>query len=100
MDKTTINISLSIILTLIILAAIGGYYIRSNREKSETSKDTTNRVVTTNELGTDTGEVVVHHQYWEFIDPDTGVHYICWKHGDGAGMTPRLNADGTVMVGD
>lgn len=98
MDKQTFNISISIILILIILAAIGGCYVRSNREKI--SNDTTSRVVTTNELGTDTGEIVVHHQYWEFIDPDTGVHYICWKHGDGAGMTPRLNADGTVMVGD
>lgn len=63
MDKNTISISLSIILTLIIIAAVGGYCIRSNREKSEASKDTTSRVVTTNELGTDTGEVVVHHQY-------------------------------------
>lgn len=98
MDKQTFNISISIILILIIIAAIGGCYVRSNREKI--SNDTTSRVVTTNELGTDTGEIVVNHQYWEFIDPDTGVHYICWKHGNGAGMTPRLNADGTVMVGD
>ena len=39
---------------------------------------------------------------YEFVDPDTGVHYlICTLFkgsGDQTGMTPRLNSDGTVMV--
>lgn len=39
---------------------------------------------------------------YEFIDPDTGVHYWIYSHkasnGGMGGMTPRLNSDGTVMV--
>ena len=38
--------------------------------------------------------------FYEFIDPETGVNY--WVYGAGytgmGGMTPRLNSDGTVMV--
>lgn len=39
---------------------------------------------------------------YEFIDPDTGVHYWIYSHkvpyGGMGGMTPRLNSDGTIMV--
>ena len=39
---------------------------------------------------------------YEFIDPQTGVHYLVYSFDggyDGAGgITPRLNADGTIMV--
>lgn len=39
---------------------------------------------------------------YEFIDPDTGVHYWIYSYivsnGGMGGMTPRLNSDGTVMV--
>ena len=39
---------------------------------------------------------------YEFIDPQTGVHYWVYSHNDGyagmGGITPRLNADGTIMV--
>lgn len=31
---------------------------------------------------------------YEFIDPDTGVHYLNLYKG---GITPRLNSDGNVM---
>lgn len=37
----------------------------------------------------------------EYIDPDTGVHYIALyskNNGDVTSLTPRLNSDGTVMV--
>ena len=36
----------------------------------------------------------------EFIDPDTGVHYLVWRdgYGYGGGMSVRYNADGTIMV--
>ena len=39
---------------------------------------------------------------YEFVDPDTGVHYWIYSHsgyraGMG-GMTPRLASDGSVMV--
>ena len=39
---------------------------------------------------------------YEFVDPETGVHYWVYSHKDGyggmGGMTPRLNSDRTVMV--
>lgn len=39
---------------------------------------------------------------YEFVDPDTGVHYWIYSHKAGyagmGGMTPRLNSDGTVMI--
>ena len=46
-------------------------------------------------------ESILNYIY-EFIDPDTGVHYWIYSHksnnGGMGGMTPRLNSDGTVMV--
>ena len=41
--------------------------------------------------------------FCEFIDPDTGVHYLVYEnilYGGRlmASITPRLNADGTIMV--
>lgn len=39
---------------------------------------------------------------YEFIDPETGVHYWVYSKpvikGGMGGITPRLNADGTIMV--
>ena len=39
------------------------------------------------------------HDYMEeFVDPDTGVHYLLWKCDNSGGMSVRYNADGTIMV--
>lgn len=36
---------------------------------------------------------------YEWIDKDTGVHYLIYRETSGSGgMTPRLNADGSIMV--
>ncbi|MEE0874860.1 MAG: DUF6440 family protein [Ruminococcus sp.] len=32
------------------------------------------------------------------VDKETGVHYLLWKSGYGAGITPLLDSDGTVIV--
>ncbi len=32
------------------------------------------------------------------VDKETGVHYLSWKCGYGAGITPLLDADGKVVV--
>ncbi len=41
---------------------------------------------------------------YDFIDPDTGVHYLIYDRTTGyagkGGITPRLNADGSIMVTD
>lgn len=37
---------------------------------------------------------------YEYIDPDTGVHYLLYDDGNSGGMTIRYNADGTIMVGE
>ena len=32
------------------------------------------------------------------VDKETGVHYLAWKCGYGAGITPLLDADGKVII--
>lgn len=56
--------------------------------------------VRTEEVGSTTK--IGNSDVYEFVDPDTGVHYWIYSHKAGyggmGGMTPRLNADGTVMI--
>lgn len=41
---------------------------------------------------------------YEYVDKETGVHYLIYSYKGGyagmGGITPRLNADGSVMVGE
>lgn len=43
-----------------------------------------------------------NNDIYEFIDPDTGVHYLVYSRSAPSkgmgGITPRLNADGSIMV--
>ncbi len=32
------------------------------------------------------------------VDKETGVHYLCWKSGYGAAITPLLDSEGKVIV--
>ncbi len=32
------------------------------------------------------------------IDKETGVNYLCWTAGNGAGITPLLDSEGKVIV--
>ncbi|MBQ7474375.1 MAG: hypothetical protein IJS78_00485 [Clostridia bacterium] len=32
------------------------------------------------------------------VDKETGVHYLSWQTGFGAGITPLLDADGKVVI--
>ena len=32
------------------------------------------------------------------VDKETGVHYLTWKAGYGAGITPLLDSDGNVVI--
>ena len=32
------------------------------------------------------------------VDKETGVNYLCWKSGYGAGITPLLDSEGTVVI--
>lgn len=45
---------------------------------------------------------IYNDDIYEFIDSETGVHYWIYSHKAGyggmGGMTPRLNADGSIMV--
>ena len=34
------------------------------------------------------------------VDKETGVHYLVWKSGYGAGITPLLDSDGKVITSD
>lgn len=35
---------------------------------------------------------------YDYMDPDTGVHYLIYDGYNAGGMTIRYNADGTIMV--
>ena len=32
------------------------------------------------------------------VDKETGVNYLCWKSGYGAGITPLLDSEVTVVI--
>ena len=32
------------------------------------------------------------------VDKETGVHYLVWKAGYGAGITPLLDSEGKVVI--
>ena len=32
------------------------------------------------------------------VDKETGVHYLAWKAGYGAGITPLLDSEGNVVI--
>ena len=32
------------------------------------------------------------------VDKETGINYLCWKSGYGAGITPLLDSEGKVIV--
>ena len=44
---------------------------------------------------------IYNSDIYEFVDPDTGIHYLIYSHKAGSGgmggMTPRLKSDGSVM---
>ena len=52
----------------------------------------------TSQASTTSLREVRNRDMMEYIDPDTGVHYLCWDWEYGAGMSVRYNADGTIMV--
>ena len=78
MRKKTVCIFLGVACFLSLTACAGG-------ERKETRNDTDYRMLINN------GSIFVY----EFKDADTGVWYIC---NDG-GITPKLNADGSLYVG-
>ena len=56
----------------------------------------------TETINSGTTSKIYNDDVYEFVDPDTGVHYWIYSHkvsycGMG-GMTPRLNSDGSVMT--
>lgn len=63
-----------IVIAIIIIASCTGCATSKVRETSESSMVT------------------------DFVDPQTGVHYLLFERVNRGGITPRLNADGTIMV--
>lgn len=76
-----------IILTLVL--CIGTCFALAGCNASQTSNEWKAQEVNNNDI-------------YEFIDPDTGVHYWIYSRTGGyagmGGITPRLNSDGTVMI--
>lgn len=70
---------------------------------TNTELDDNKTVETDTEANRNTGlRQLGNPDIYEFVDPDTGVHYLVYSHtsvsGGTGGMTPRLNADGSTMV--
>ena len=78
-----------ILLSVCFCTLLVGCSIDIDMEEPEASKEESILKIDNNDI-------------YEFVDPDTGVHYWIYSHHEGGGgmggMTPRLNSDGTVMV--
>lgn len=85
------------LLGTVICFTITGCNIELEEKTNDTPKSVSNE-----KKKDDTFESVPNKSIYEFIDPDTGVHYWIYSRDCGysgmGGMTPRLNADGSVMV--
>ena len=44
------------------------------------------------------GSISTNSGIYNYVDSETGVNYIIAKSSEGITITPRLNADGTIMV--
>lgn len=67
------------------------------------SKEISDNEVDYNEVdGYETIEEMYNSDIYEFIDKETGVHYLIYSHKAGyggmGGITPRLNSDGSIMI--
>lgn len=75
-----------------LLVAILAFSLSSCITKSESTQPVKDQIV----------KEIYNNNMYEFIDPDTGVHYWIYSHCAGSagmgGMTPRLNSDGSIMV--
>lgn len=39
-----------------------------------------------------------YSDFYDYVDPDTGVHYLIFYGYRKSGITPRLNPDGSIMI--
>lgn len=46
----------------------------------------------------DVGVVDIMSKVKQYVDPDTGVCYLFITYSGGVGMSPRYNADGSLMI--
>ena len=84
---------LMIFLTATILTfSLVGCSVPEGIETSNEGTETSNSGATSN---------IYNNDIYEFVDPDTGVHYWIYSHSEGysgmGGITPRLNSDGSIM---
>ena len=84
---------LMIFLTATILTfSLVGCSVPEGTETSNEGTETSNSGATSK---------IYNNDIYEFVDPDTGVHYWIYSHSEGysgmGGMTPRLNSDGSIM---
>ena len=84
---------LMIFLTATILTfSLVGCSVPEGTETSNEGTETSNSGATSK---------IYNNDIYEFVDPDTGVHYWIYSHSEGysgmGGITPRLNSDGSIM---
>ena len=46
----------------------------------------------------DGNEILAEGQRQILVDKETGVNYLLWKSGYGAGITPLLDSEGKVVI--
>ena len=46
----------------------------------------------------DDNEILAEGQRQILVDKETGVNYLLWKSGYGAGITPLLDSEGKVVI--
>ena len=96
-----------VLLALSLLMLVGGTLVGCN-ELTETTESTEEITSNFEKLAekeaekSNTLSKIDRSCIHEYIDSETGVHYLVYSNniqrGGAGGMTPRLNADGSLMV--
>ena len=72
-----------VVIICLVLAVVFG--------EPEDNQETTQEITSFSNLGYD-------DNVYDYVDPDTGVHYLVYCGYRKGGIAPRLNPDGSVMV--
>lgn len=96
MKRATAKI-ITILLMITMATAITGC-----SDQNETTESSEALASPTDHEGYDTYDSDINKNIFEYVDPETGVHYLLLVRKDGyggmGGITPRLDKSGQVMI--
>lgn len=94
------------VLEILLLLSVSGALVGCSELNETTEKEDNTGIF--EELNKQAKEIynmpssIDSQSMYDYVDPETGVHYLIYsaRGSDGwaGGMTPRLNADGSLMV--